>query len=123
MVLLCVGKLYLRLSNGTRLRLRVPRHQTDTGPSENRHGCTAVRFRGTASRRDGKLPSKSRPSGAYRAGRSHQRERLLMADVTIEARPNGPYVVTGTVELRDTNGIVLQTQARTVPLIANASDR
>jgi hypothetical protein len=37
-----------------------------------------------------------------------------MADVTIEARPNGPYVVTGTVELRDTTGTVLPTQARTV---------
>ena len=30
-----------------------------------------------------------------------------MSDVTIEARPNGPYVVTGTIELRDTNGNVL----------------
>jgi len=30
-----------------------------------------------------------------------------MADVTIEARPNGPYVVTGTIELRDTNGNVI----------------
>jgi len=29
-----------------------------------------------------------------------------MADVTIEARPNGPYVITGTVELRDTNGVI-----------------
>ena len=27
-----------------------------------------------------------------------------MAEVTIEARPNGPYVVTGTIELHDTNG-------------------
>jgi len=30
-----------------------------------------------------------------------------MAEVTIEARPNGPYVVTGTIELRDTNGNVI----------------
>jgi hypothetical protein len=27
-----------------------------------------------------------------------------MADVTIEARPNGLYVVTGAIELRDTSG-------------------
>jgi len=27
-----------------------------------------------------------------------------MADVTIEIRPNGPYVISGAVELRDTNG-------------------
>ena len=33
-----------------------------------------------------------------------------MADVKIEARPNGPYVVTGAIELRDTNGNVLATQ-------------
>jgi choline dehydrogenase-like flavoprotein len=39
---------------------------------------------------------------------------LLMADVKIEARPNGPYVVTGSIELRDTNGNVLPTQERTV---------
>jgi CDGSH-type Zn-finger protein len=37
-----------------------------------------------------------------------------MADVKIEARPNGPYVVTGSIELRDTNGNVLPTQERTV---------
>jgi 3-phenylpropionate/trans-cinnamate dioxygenase ferredoxin subunit len=37
-----------------------------------------------------------------------------MAEITIEARPNGPYVVTGTIELHDTNGHVLATQARTV---------
>ena len=30
-----------------------------------------------------------------------------MADVTIEARPNGPYMVTGTIELRDTNGNIM----------------
>ena len=27
-----------------------------------------------------------------------------MAQVKIEARPNGPYVVTGSIELLDTNG-------------------
>ena len=32
-----------------------------------------------------------------------------MADVKIEARPNGPYVVTGSIELCDTNGNVLAT--------------
>ena len=37
-----------------------------------------------------------------------------MADVTIEARTNGPYVVTGTIELRDTDGNVLPTQTRVV---------
>jgi hypothetical protein len=33
-----------------------------------------------------------------------------MADVKIEARPNGPYVITGAIELRDTNGNALPTQ-------------
>jgi hypothetical protein len=37
-----------------------------------------------------------------------------MAEVTIEASSNGPYVVTGSIELRDTNGNVLPTQARVV---------
>src|SRR3954470_6217884 len=44
-----------------------------------------------------------------------------MAEVTIEARPNGPYVVTGTVELRDANGNVLPSQARTVLCRCGAS--
>jgi CDGSH-type Zn-finger protein len=44
-----------------------------------------------------------------------------MAEVTIEARPNGPYIVTGTIELRDTNGNVLQTQSRTVLCRCGAS--
>jgi 3-phenylpropionate/trans-cinnamate dioxygenase ferredoxin subunit len=30
-----------------------------------------------------------------------------MAEVVIETKPNGPYVITGTVELHDTNGNVL----------------
>jgi hypothetical protein len=30
-----------------------------------------------------------------------------MAEVKIDARPNGPYVVTGSIELRDTNGNIL----------------
>jgi len=47
----------------------------------------------------------------------------LMADVTIEARPNGPYVVTGTIELRDTNGNVIATQARTVLCRCGASTK
>jgi CDGSH-type Zn-finger protein len=33
-----------------------------------------------------------------------------MAEVTIEATPNGPYLVTGTFELRDMNGNVLLTK-------------
>jgi CDGSH-type Zn-finger protein len=48
---------------------------------------------------------------------------MLMADVTIEARPNGPYVVTGTIELRDTNGNVLPTQARVVLCRCGASTK
>jgi 3-phenylpropionate/trans-cinnamate dioxygenase ferredoxin subunit len=48
---------------------------------------------------------------------------MLMADVTIEARPNGPYVVTGTIELRDTSGTVLSTQARTVLCRCGASTK
>ena len=44
-----------------------------------------------------------------------------MADVKIEARPNGPYVVTGPIELRDTNGNVLATQERTVLCRCGAS--
>jgi 3-phenylpropionate/trans-cinnamate dioxygenase ferredoxin subunit len=48
---------------------------------------------------------------------------LLMADVTIEARPNGPYIVTGTIELRDTNGNVMPTQARTVLCRCGASTK
>jgi hypothetical protein len=46
-----------------------------------------------------------------------------MAEVTIEARPNGPYVVTGTIELRDTNGNVLPAQARTVLCRCGASTK
>jgi CDGSH-type Zn-finger protein len=46
-----------------------------------------------------------------------------MAEVTIEARPNGPYVITGTIELRDTNGEVLPTQARTVLCRCGASTK
>ncbi|MFL5286193.1 MAG: CDGSH iron-sulfur domain-containing protein [Rhodopila sp.] len=46
-----------------------------------------------------------------------------MADVTIEARPNGPYVVTGTIELRDTSGAVLPTQARGVLCRCGASTK
>jgi CDGSH-type Zn-finger protein len=48
---------------------------------------------------------------------------LLMAEITIEARPNGPYVVTGTIELRDTNGNVLATQTRTVLCRCGASTK
>ena len=44
-----------------------------------------------------------------------------MADVKIDARPNGPYVVTGSIELRDTNGNVLATQERTVLCRCGAS--
>jgi hypothetical protein len=33
---------------------------------------------------------------------------LLMAEVKIDARPNGPYVITGSIELRDTTGMSCQ---------------
>ena len=46
-----------------------------------------------------------------------------MAEVTIEARPNGPYVVTGTIELHDTNGNVIPTQGRTVLCRCGASTK
>jgi CDGSH-type Zn-finger protein len=46
-----------------------------------------------------------------------------MAEVTIEARPNGPYIVNGAIELRDTNGNVLPTQARTVLCRCGASTK
>jgi CDGSH-type Zn-finger protein len=52
-----------------------------------------------------------------------QKRGLLMADVKIEARPNGPYVVTGSIELRDTNGNVLPTQERTVLCRCGASTK
>src|SRR5690348_8426876 len=48
---------------------------------------------------------------------------LLMADVTIEVRPNGPYIVTGALELRDTDGNVLSTQTRTVLCRCGASTK
>jgi CDGSH-type Zn-finger protein len=48
---------------------------------------------------------------------------MFMADVTIEARPNGPYVVTGAIELRDTSGTVLSIQARTVLCRCGASTK
>ncbi len=51
---------------------------------------------------------------------SHKRG-LLMAEVKIDARPNGPYVITGSIELRDTNGNVLPTQERTVLCRCGAS--
>src|ERR1700712_811220 len=46
-----------------------------------------------------------------------------MAEVTIEARPNGPYIVTGTIELRDANGSILPAQARTVLCRCGASTK
>ena len=46
-----------------------------------------------------------------------------MAEVTIEARPNGLYVVTGTIELRDTNGNIMPAQIRTVLCRCGASTK
>ena len=37
---------------------------------------------------------------------------LLMAEVTIEATPNGPYLVAGPIELRDTDGKTLPTKGK-----------
>jgi len=54
---------------------------------------------------------------------TRQKRGLLMADVKIEARPNGPYVVTGSIELCDTNGNVLATQERTVLCRCGASTK
>ena len=48
---------------------------------------------------------------------------ILMADVTIEVRPNGPYIINGSIELRDTNGNVLPTQGRTVLCRCGASTK
>jgi 3-phenylpropionate/trans-cinnamate dioxygenase ferredoxin subunit len=48
---------------------------------------------------------------------------MFMAEVTIEARPNGPYVITGTIELRDTSGAVLPTQGRTALCRCGASTK
>jgi 3-phenylpropionate/trans-cinnamate dioxygenase ferredoxin subunit len=46
-----------------------------------------------------------------------------MADVTIETRPNGPYIINGAIELRDTNGTLVATQARTVLCRCGASTK
>ena len=35
-----------------------------------------------------------------------------MAEVTIEATPNGPYLVTGPIELRDADGTVRPTRGK-----------
>src|SRR3982751_951624 len=35
-----------------------------------------------------------------------------MAEVTIEATPNGPYLATGAVELRDSDGRILPTKGK-----------
>jgi CDGSH-type Zn-finger protein len=35
-----------------------------------------------------------------------------MAEVTIEATPNGPYLVTGAVELRDSDGRILPAKGK-----------
>jgi len=60
---------------------------------------------------------------AYYNGGTPEGRVIVMAEVTIEARPNGPYVVTGTVELHDTNGNVLATQTRTVLCRCGASTK
>jgi CDGSH-type Zn-finger protein len=46
-----------------------------------------------------------------------------MDEVTVEVRPNGPYIVSGVIELRDTDGNVVATQARTVLCRCGASTK
>ena len=46
-----------------------------------------------------------------------------MAEVTIEVRPNGPYIINGPIEVRDTNGDVVPTQTRTVLCRCGASTK
>jgi CDGSH-type Zn-finger protein len=46
-----------------------------------------------------------------------------MADVIIEVRPNGPYIINGPIEVRDTNGDVVPTQTRTVLCRCGASTK
>lgn len=36
-----------------------------------------------------------------------------MAEVTIEVTPDGPYLIAGTIELRDADGTVRPTRAKT----------
>src|SRR3954471_16945766 len=76
------------------------------------------------------MASPIRPSSAMFRSMLDTNSRLIdltredcMADVTIETRPNGPYVVTGTIELHDTNGNVIPTQARTVLCRCGASTK
>jgi CDGSH-type Zn-finger protein len=97
---------------------RHPPRQPHAGVAER-----AVEFSCTAARRDGKLLSKARHPGELSAREIAPDGGLLMAEVTIEARPNGPYVVTGTIELHDTNGNILPTQVRTVLCRCGASTR
>jgi CDGSH-type Zn-finger protein len=46
-----------------------------------------------------------------------------MDEVTVEVRPNGPYIVSGVIELRNTDGNVVATQARTVLCRCGASTK
>jgi CDGSH-type Zn-finger protein len=46
-----------------------------------------------------------------------------MAEVTIEVTPNGPYLVTGLIELRDANGMVHSTKSKTWLCRCGASTR
>jgi CDGSH-type Zn-finger protein len=46
-----------------------------------------------------------------------------VAEVTIEVRPNGPYIINGPIEVRHTNGDVVPTQTRTVLCRCGASTK
>jgi 3-phenylpropionate/trans-cinnamate dioxygenase ferredoxin subunit len=60
----------------------------------------------------------NRPATGERLAQVH-----VTAEVTIELRPNGPYIIHGSIELRDTNGNVLRTETRTVLCRRGASTK
>src|SRR3954447_11680821 len=100
---------------------RKPSNSATTVPSALAAGLgSSMAERATAG---GSLSSVSRPggNGAVKRRRREPSSRpvmlpadggVLMAEVTIEATPNGPYLVTGPIELRDTDGKVLATKSK-----------
>jgi CDGSH-type Zn-finger protein len=61
--------------------------------------------------------------GANYRDRFRSEQRVEPHRPHAEARPNGPYVVTGAIELRDTNGNAFATQERTVLCRCGASTK
>ena len=82
----------------------------------------AFEFRCTASRRHGKLPSIARPSGEFGSG---NRTRGRIAHGRRDDRGKAKWTVCGHrhFELRDTNGNIVPTQARTVLCRCGASTK